>query len=165
MQSVTELESEKAQLVQKAESADVRVQTMADEVEDLKKQMESLRSEASRTENTLSEAARQQDLLYMATMTGKDEELEKKDLKIHALESRINLLEQNLSLAVAQEKKRTDDTKQLEVTLARRSEELTRATDLNTDKQAEIESLSSSRSCLATDNEALRYRVRYAPSD
>lgn len=161
IQSITELESEKAQFVQKAETVDVRVQTMADETEDLKKRIENLKLEASRTENALSEAARHQDLLYMATMTGKDEELERKDFKIHALESRVSLLEQDLSLSVAQEKKGTDDAKQLEATLAQQSDELIRAKDLNTEKQAEIESLSSSRSCLASDNETLRSRVRY----
>lgn len=152
--SINGLESEKLHIAQRAEAAEVRSQAVADEVESLRKKLESAESEATRTRKEFSEAARQQDLLYMATITGKDEELEEKALQIDTLDSKVDVLDHDLSRSVSH-------VQHLEASLAQRTHELTEATDLIAEKQTEMDSLSHSKSRLDIDNESLRSRVSY----
>ena len=150
--SIKGFESEKLHNTQKAEAAEMRSQAMADEVENLRKQLECAESETTRTRKEFAEAARQQDLLCMATITGKDEELEEKALRIEKLDSKVNVLDRDLSRSVSH-------VQHLEASLAQRSHELTEAMDLIAEKQTEMESLSHSNSRLDIDNETLRSRV------
>ena len=152
--SISGFETEKLNITQRAEAAEMRSHAVADEVENLRTQLECVKSEATRTRKEFSEAARQQDLLYMATITGKDEELEEKALKIDMLDSKVDVLDRELSRSVSH-------VQHLEASIAQRSQELTEAMDLIAEKKKELESLSHSNSRLDLDNESLRSRVSY----
>lgn len=95
----------------------------------------------------------------MATMTGKDEQLETKDIRINGLENKATVLSEELDHAIALGKKGIDDVNRLEVDLAQRCDKLNRAISLNTERQMEIESLLQSRSGLTATNESLRLKV------
>ena len=160
---IHELKTEKSQLKERADWAESRVQSMSSDADILRKVTEDTKSEATRKENALLEAARKQDLLYLATLTGKDEELEKKGLIIDELEGETNILRDDLAQSTRAAKKGTDEIRRLEAELARRCDELNEAVKLQTERRKEVESLSEAKSSLVAENESAHSKVCHQP--
>ena len=152
VQTINELETQKFQFEGRASTAEKRVQEISTEVAGLRKAISDTKSEASQTKSAMAEAARQQDLVYMATMTSKDRELERRDGKINELEARAAELGEELSHSVALEKKAVENNENFELKLAQQYDKLNEAMASSTEKQKQIEELLESTSNLAADN-------------
>lgn len=159
LNNIHELRTENSQLREQADWAESRVQSMSSDAESLRKLTEETKSEAARKESALLETARQQDLLYMATMTGKNEELKRKELKIHGLETETKVLHDDLAQSNRIAKEGTDEMKRLEAELARRCDELNEAVNLETEGRKEIENLSKAKSSLVVEIESAHSKV------
>lgn len=160
---IHELKTEKSQLKERADWAESRVQSMSSDAETLRKVTDDTISEATRKEGALLEAARKRDLLYLATLTGKDEELKKKGLIIDELESERNVLRDDLAQSTKTAKKGADEIKRLEAESARRCDELNKAVNLQTERRKEVESLSEAKSSLVAENESALSKVCHQP--
>ncbi|KAL8792588.1 MAG: hypothetical protein Q9195_004811 [Heterodermia aff. obscurata] len=159
VQTINELETQKFQFEGRANTAEKHVQDISTEADGLRKAIADTKSEASQTQSAMAEAARQQDLFYMATMTSKDRELEGRDIKINELEARAVDLGDKLALSVALEKKAVEKNERFELELAQQYEKLDRAMALSAEKQRQIEGLLESKSSLAADNVSLLLKV------
>ena len=84
-QDIDELEAEKTQLKEQVDTAGQRMQDISTKIEELKQALEDTKSEAIRTKAAMSENAKAQDIIYMATLTSKDKELDCKELKVRLL--------------------------------------------------------------------------------
>lgn len=163
LNTIHDLKTEKSQLKERADWAESRVQSMLSDAEALRKATDDKMSEATRKEGALLEAARKRDLLYLATLTGKDEELKNKGLIIDELESERNVLRNDLAQLTKTAKEGTDEIKRLEAELARRCDELNEAVNLQTEGRKEVESLSEAKSSLVAENESALSKVCHKP--
>lgn len=159
VQTINELETQKSQVEGRANTSEKHVQDISAEVDGLRKAISDTKSEASHTKSAMAEAARQQDLFYMATMTGKDRELGRRDIKINELEARATDLGEELAHSVAAEKKAVENNEKFESEQAQQYDKLNRAMALSTEKQREIEGLLESKSSLAAANGSLLFKV------
>ena len=159
VRAINELETQKFQFEGRANTAEKRVQDISAECDGLRKAISDTKSEASHTKSAMAEAARQQDLFYMATMTGKDRELGRRDIKINELEARATDLGEQLVRSVAAEKKALENNENSELEQAQLHDKLNRAMTLSTEKQREIEGLLESKSSLAAANRSLLLKV------
>ena len=158
-QTINELESQRFQFEERAKTAEKRVQAMSTEVDGLRKTISDMTSDASQSKSAMAEAARQQDLFYMATMTGKDTELKRRDIEISELGARVTDLGEELAHSVALKKKAIDNNERFELELAQQYDKLNKALALSTERQREIEELLESKSNLAADNVSLLSKV------
>ena len=159
VQTINELETQNFQFEGRAHVAEKRVQGILAAADDLRKAISDMKTEASHTKSAMAEAARQQDLFYMATITGKDRELEKRGVKVNELEAKATNLGEELAHSKAQEKRAVENKEKLDLELAQQYEKLDRAMALSTEKQREIEGLLESKSSLAAENISLLLKV------
>ena len=152
VQTINQLETQKFHFEGRANMAEKRVQDISTEVAGLRKAISDMKLEASQTKSAMAEAARQQDLFYMATMTAKDRELGRRDIKVNELEARATDLGEKLAHSEALEKKAVANNERIELELAQQYDKLNRAMALSTEKQRQIEGLLESKSSLAADN-------------
>lgn len=159
VRTINELETQKFQCEGRANTAEKQLQDSSIEIAGLRKAISDTKSEASQTKSAMAEAARQQDLFYMATMTSKDGELERRDVKVKELEARAIDLAEELAHSVALERKGVEDNEKFKFDLAQQYDKLNSAMALSTEKQGQIEGLLESNSSLAADKVSLLSKV------
>ena len=91
------LEKERACLVYQAEAAERRLKELGTSVDNIHQEFDHARIEAEHAAQAAIESARQQDLMYLATMTGKEEILEEQSLRLASSENHTKLLEHELN--------------------------------------------------------------------
>ena len=159
VRTINELETQNFQFEGRAHMAEKRIQGISAEIDGLRKANSDAKMEASHTKSAMAEAARQQDLFYMATITGKNRELEKRGVKVNELEAKATNLREELARSEAQEKKAVENKEKLDLELAQQYDKLNEAMALSTEKQKEIEGLLESKSSLAAENISLLSKV------
>ena len=91
------LETERDCLADQVEATEERLKELGTSLDNIHQEFEHAKIEAERASQAAIESARQQDLVYLATMTGKDEILEEKCLRIDNAESHAKALEYELN--------------------------------------------------------------------
>ena len=88
-----------------------KVEVAESQMEDLRTRLTNINREAECAAQTAIERTRQQDLAYLATITGKDEMFEEQSLKLASAEQRVRLLEDELRSMKEQEVKNVEKVK------------------------------------------------------
>lgn len=91
------LETEKDYLADQAEAAEERLKELGTSLDNIHQEFDHAKIEAERAAQAATESARQQDLAYLATMTGKDEIFEQESLKLASAENHVKALEHELT--------------------------------------------------------------------
>lgn len=99
---ITDLEQEKASLQEQLQTAVMRSDELSVILDEFRQEMECLKAEKQRGEQIAAESARQQDLVFLATLTGKDERYEEQTSRLHACEEQITRLEKGLMASEVQ---------------------------------------------------------------
>ena len=87
------LEKERACLVHQIEAAETRLKELGTSIDSVHQELK----EAKHSAQATIESARQQDLMYLATMMGKDENLEEQSLRLASAENHAKALEHELN--------------------------------------------------------------------
>ena len=90
---VKDLEFEKASLREQVRSSENRLQDLSSNLDKTHEELQHAKGEAQRSTETAAESARQQDLAYLATLTGKDEMYEEQASRLATSEHQVHDLE------------------------------------------------------------------------
>ena len=147
------LNSEKNSLVNRAESAEGRLQQMGKQLDMVYQEFEQAKSDFELAAQAAQEKYREQDLDYISVLTGKDLALEERANKIAVTENRIEMLENEL----CQQKSRTQKDAQIisrnETCMAELNSDLAKASASAESRLLDIERLTASEAHL-TDSKA-----------
>lgn len=91
------LETERDCLVNQVEAAERQLKELGTSLDDIHQEFDRAKIEAERAAQAAIESARQQDLAYLATMTGKDEIFEEQSLKLASTEDHVRTLQYELT--------------------------------------------------------------------
>lgn len=95
--TIIALEAERGCLANQVEATERRLKELCASLEHIHQQFDHAKIEAEDAAQAAIESARQQDLVYLATMTGKDEVLEEQSLRLASTEDLANSLEHELN--------------------------------------------------------------------
>ena len=91
------LETERNSLADQIETTEKRSKEIGACLDDIRQEFDHAKIKAERAAQAAIESARQQDLVYLATMTGKDEVLEEQSLRLANSENHVKALEHELN--------------------------------------------------------------------
>ena len=91
------LESERDCLVNQVEEAERRLKELGTSLNNIQQDFDRAKIEAERAAQAAIESAREQDLAYLATMTGKDEMFEEQSLKLASSDDHVRTLQHELN--------------------------------------------------------------------
>ena len=91
------LETERDLLANQAEASENRSKELEASLDKIRREFEYVETEAERAARAACESARQQDLVYLAAITGKDEAIEEQSLKISRIENGAKALDHELT--------------------------------------------------------------------
>lgn len=91
------LETERGCLANQVEATERRLKELSTSLDNIHQDFDYAKIEAERAAQAAIESARQQDLAYLATMTGKDEMFEEQSLKLASAENQVKILEHELN--------------------------------------------------------------------
>ena len=112
--SFSVLEKERAHLVLQVEAAERRLKELGTSVDNIHEELHRTRMKAEHSAQAAIERARQQDLIYLATMTGKDEVLEEQSLRLASTENHAKALEYQLNRMGGLEASKAEELKDKE---------------------------------------------------
>ena len=112
--SFSVLEKERARLVLQVEVAERRLKELCTSVDNIHEELDHTRMKAEHSARAAIESARQQDLIYLATMTGKDEILEEQSLRLASTENHAKTLEYELNRMGGLEASKAEELKDKE---------------------------------------------------
>ena len=95
--SISALETERDYLANQVEATERRLEELGTSLDNMHQEFGHAKIEAERAAQAAIESARQQDLAYLATMTGKDEMFEQESLKLASAEIHVKALEDELT--------------------------------------------------------------------
>lgn len=95
--SISALETERDYLANQVEATERRLEELGTSLDNIHQEFDHAKIEAERAAQAAIESARQQDLAYLATMTGKDEMFEQQSLKLASAEIHVKALEHELT--------------------------------------------------------------------
>ena len=136
---------------EQADAADERSRTLVADLQELQKEVERTKEQATYAAEASSEAARQQDLTYVAIIKGRDKECKEHLDKAENLEARISDITKGLASCQAQEAIQAGQIERLEESLAQRIHNLETAEALAEARLAETDRLKASNLELVTE--------------
>ena len=95
--TISALETERDCLANQVEANEGQLKELSTNLDSMRQRFDHAKIEAESAAQAAIESARQQDLMYLATMTGKDEALEEQALRLVSTESHAKTLENDLS--------------------------------------------------------------------
>lgn len=139
--SLEGLRADAFHLKEEADAANERSKALLADLAVLQQDLERTKKQTARAAEESSEAARHQDLTYMAVIKGKDEECQKRSDRIEILEAQNSESSQRLADNQEQEATRLDQMRHLEESLAKKTHEIEEAHALSRTLTTDIEQL------------------------
>lgn len=140
---------------EQAEAADERSNALLIDLEKSRKEVEHTKEQAATAAEASSEAARQQDLTYLAIMKGRDKDCQEQSEKITVLDTQISDLIQNLTDVQGLEASKASQIERLEVSLAHRVNDLENAEALANARLADISWLKEAHEGIVATNKSI----------
>ena len=153
------LEDEKARLVERAQVAEQRLQTLSGTHELLQREFVRQQKEAADAAETAQERTNRQELAHLAIIVGKDEMYEERSLTVARLEDHTRRLADELEKLRVQEEDGKDRIKSLETTLHEKNVALETVTGLAVSRQTEIDCLVDLKVNALIEQQGLSSRV------
>ncbi len=145
-----------------AEVADERSNALLIDLEKSREEVERTKEQAATAAEASSEAARQQDLTYLAIIRGRDTDFQEQSDKIKALEAQISDLTRNLAESKGLEASKASQVGRLEESLAQRTNGLEIAEAQTTARLAEITRLQEANEGLVATNASINAELSEA---
>ncbi len=148
-----ELQSAKDALSKKLMKSENRLEDQAEEIQKLRHEFFQAEDASERAAQGAIEASRDQDLAYLATLTGKDEILEEQAFKLTSSERRINELENQIAELIIKGAEDAEYISSDNRTIQELNEGIAIAKGLITTKQLEIDRLTESEAMVIASKE------------
>lgn len=137
--NLDDLGIEKDVLSKQVMTSEERLKEQAEEIEKIRHEFDQAKDASERAAQVAIEASRDQDLAYLATLTGKDEILEEQAINLTSSESRISELEDQIAELTARGAKDADVLTSNETEIRDLNQGIATANELVATKQLEID--------------------------
>ena len=160
--AVETLEADSRRLAEQVDAANERSEALLADLRDLQKEVENTKRQATDAAEASSEAARQQELTFLAIIQGRDEEFQKKSDKAATLEAQISDL--NIALAECRDREATSMSRieRLQGSLDQRCHDLDQAEALAAARLAEMDQLKAVNTGLAAEATSANTKTKEA---
>jgi len=153
--NLDDLKIEKSVLSKQLMTTEKRLKDQAEELEKVRHEFDQAKDASERAAQAAIETSRDQDLAYLATLTGKDEILEEQAIKLTTSESCISNLEEQVAELTAEEAKLAETIRNNETMMRELNDGIATANVLIATKQVEVDRMTESEAAvIATQKEA-----------
>jgi len=158
--SHSDIEKENTRLLEQSRLGEGRLQDLSASLDALYQEIDQAKSEAARAADAASESARQQDLAYLATLTGKDEIYEEQTARMALIEARANDLERELDQMRRENTVHIRTLQDKDRAINELQKALSNAESLTELEQTKVHDLLEGKATLLASKTDLEYRLR-----
>ena len=141
------LETERDYLANQVEATEKKLEELRTSLDNIHQEFDGAKLEAERAAQAAIEGARQQDLVYLATMTGKDEVLEQQSLRLASTENHAKDLENELNRMRRLEASNTDKLNSSKTRIETLNSAVSASERCNKDLQNELIRIKEQNAC------------------
>ena len=154
---IISLTSEKTELLDQIETHKDCLKSLEAKLNNIRQEFDQAQSDADIAVQTVVENARQRDLAYLATLTGKDQVFEEQSSKLAASKTRVNDLEYEMTELKAEVASHVETTQALQKAIEELNSGIATAKDLAAFQEAKIDGLrESERDLISSRNDIAR---------
>lgn len=160
--SIDDLEKEKDVLLEQMKASEKSMKDQAEDLVQVRHDFDQVKRASQKAAQAAAGISRQQDLAYMATLTGKDEIIEEQASKLIIFENRISELEDHIADLTANGVQDAEILGNNQTTIRTLNEDLASANELVATKQVELDRLVETEAALIRSEDEAAARAREA---